>query len=332
MTTELATSNAAALDRLDLDRVRRAVADSAAENTRRSYGGALRRFADWLAVRGIDLADLDAEGADAAIAAYLADRADQGAAPATVALDFAAIGAAARDSRSADPRGPLSRRTLKGVKRQAAREAADGDARGRGQAAAFRWRAVEAAAVLAASDGSPAGLRDAALLRLGSDAFLRVSELAAVRVADLAEEADGSGRLTVRRSKTDQDAEGAVLFVGSPTMEAVRKWQAVSGVQDGFLFRRLSRAGKLYRDGSGLASKSIRRIIAARAEAAGVAGRVSGHSLRVGSAQSIVRAGGSTAELMQAGRWRDARTATGYARAELAGRGAVARLRYGSGE
>ncbi len=114
-------------------------------------------------------------------------------------------------------------------------------------------------------------------------------------------------------------------------MTAIRAWQAAGGVQDGPLFRRLSRAGALYRDGRALSPQSVRRIIAARAEAAGVAGRVSGHSLRVGSAQSIVRAGGSTAELMQAGRWRDARTATGYAKAEFAGRGAVARLRYGAG-
>ncbi len=35
------------------------------------------------------------------------------------------------------------------------------------------------------------------------------------------------------------------------------------------------------------------------------------------------------AELMQAGRCGDARTATGYTEAELAGRGPVARLFYG---
>lgn len=50
-----------------------------------------------------------------------------------------------------------------------------------------------------------------------------------------------------------------------------------------------------------------------------------------GSAQSLVKAGGSTAELMQAGRWRDPRTATAYTEAELAGRGPVARLFYGRG-
>ncbi len=193
-----------------------------------------------------------------------------------------------------------------------------------------RHRTREAAAVLAAADGSPAGLRDAAILRLMSDGFLRVSEASAVQVADLEDAGDGTGRLTVRRSKTDQDAEGAVLFVGAPTMRAIQRWQDAAGIADGPLFRRLGRGGQPLPSGDGLTAQSVRSIVRRRAEAAGVTGRVSGHSLRVGSAQSIVRAGGSTAELMQAGRWRDARTATGHARAELAGRGAVARLRYGT--
>ena len=325
MTEELAL-NGNALARLDLERVRQAVADSTAANTRRAYAGALRRFADWLAGQGLDLGSQDAEAQDATVAAFLTHRADQGAAPATLALDYAAIGAAARDSRAADPRGPVSRRALRGLRRRSARAE---EPAGRGQVAAFRWRAVEAAAVLAAADGSPAGLRDSALLRLMSDGFLRVSEAAAVQVADLKAATDGSGRLTVRRSKTDQDGEGAVLFVGEPTMQAVRAWQAAASIVDGPLFRRLDRAGNAHKSGAGLVADSIRRIVRTRAAAAGVDGRVSGHSLRVGSAQSIVRAGGSTAELMQAGRWRDSRTATGYARAELAGRGAVARLRYG---
>ncbi len=48
-------------------------------------------------------------------------------------------------------------------------------------------------------------------------------------------------------------------------------------------------------------------------------------ALRVGAAQSLVAVGASTVELMQAGRWTDAATATRYGANELAGRGAVAR-------
>lgn len=68
--------------------------------------------------------------------------------------------------------------TLRGLRRQAERDAAAEHPRGRGQAEALRRGSVEAAAALAAADGTVRGLRDAALLRLGSDCFLRVSELA----------------------------------------------------------------------------------------------------------------------------------------------------------
>ncbi len=181
----------------------------------------------------------------------------------------------------------------------------------------MRRGSVDAAAALSARDGSRRGLRDAAILRLGSDCLLRVSELAAVRIGDVERRADGSGRLAVRRSKTDQDGRGSVLYVGPATVDAVEAWRKAAGVEDGLLFR--------------CSARTIRRAVVKRAAAAGVSGRVSGRSLRVASAQSLVRAGASTAELMQAGRWRDPKTATGYTEAELAGRGPVARLFYGRG-
>ena len=65
------------------------------------------------------------------------------------------------------------------------------------------------------------------------------------------------------------------------------------------------------------------------AEAAGITGRVSGHSLRVGSAQSLASAGASVVEMQQAGRWQSPSMPGMYARGQLASRGAVARLRYG---
>ncbi len=133
-----------------------------------------------------------------------------------------------------DPRGPRTRRTLTRLKRKHA-------ARGRGQVEGLRREDAVAAARLAAEAGTAHGLRDAALLRLGSDGLLRISELAGVQVDDL----------------------------------------------------------RLAKEGSSV--------------------------LGVGSAQSLVAAGASTAELMQAGRWTDAATATRYAANELAGRGAVAR-------
>ncbi len=186
------------------------------------------------------------------------------------------------------------------------------------------WQAVVEAAALAAAERLPAGLRDAAILRVMSDAFLRVSEAAALDWADVQQEADGSGRLTVRRSKTDQEAEGAVLFLGAPSMRAVRKWHDAAGVEAGPLFRRVW--GRSNTVGStALSPNTVRRVLHQRTKAAGVESRISGHSARVGSAQDRAAAGAELTELMDAGRWQSPAMPAHYAEGQLAGRGAVAR-------
>ena len=70
-------------------------------------------------------------------------------------------------------------------------------------------------------------------------------------------------------------------------------------------------------------------IVKRRAADAGIEGRVSGHSLRVGSAQSLRDAGATVTELMDAGRWSRVETMAGYVRAQDAAFGPVARLRFG---
>ena len=79
-----------------------------------------------------------------------------------------------------------------------------------------------------------------------------------------------------------------------------------------------------------LSARSVRRIITARCSAAGVEGRISGHSLRVGSAQSLAAAGAGLVEMQQAGRWQSPTMPARYAAGELAACGTVARLRYGT--
>ena len=267
---------------------------SYAPNTHKAYGQAATRFT-----------------------AFLHAEAERGLSPASLSIVSAAIGAAAKAAGVDDPRGPLSSRALGDLKRKH-RD------RGRGQVAGLKREDVEAAARLAAVEATTAGLRDAALLRLGSDGFLRISELAAVRVEHLEAAQDGSGCLRVPRSKTDQDGEGETLYVCKATMAAIVLWRNAAGIPSGPLFRRVSKGSVV--SGTALSESGIRKIIQQRARAAGFQGRVSGHSLRVGSAQSLVARGASTAELMQAGRWKDPKTATRYAANELAASGAVARF------
>ncbi len=46
--------------------------------------------------------------------------------------------------------------------------------------------------------------------------MLRVSEMSALNVGDVAADESGTATVTVRHSKTDQDADGAVLYLGVP--------------------------------------------------------------------------------------------------------------------
>ena len=134
--------------------------------------------------------------------------------------------------------------------------------------------------------------------------------------------AGGSGRL--RR--------GAVLYLGAPTVSRVNAWLAAAGHRDGPLFRRVRRGGRVEGDpGRRLSVNAIRRIIRRRAAAVGIEGRVSGHSLRVGGAQSLAAGGASIVEMQTAGRWQSPAMPGHYARGQLAARGAVARVRYGRG-
>ena len=202
---------------------------------------------------------------------------------------------------------------------------------GRGQVKGLPWSAADTVAAVAANGGrgSVAGLRDAALVALASDCLLRVSEAVAVQVADLAAEPDGSGRLTVRRSKSDQEGRGAVLYVGEATMRRIAAWRGAAGLDDGPLFRRIRRGDRV--EASAITDRAARSIIQARAADAGIEGRVSGHSLRIGAAQSLAAAGAGPVELQQAGRWDSPSMPAHYARSQLAARGAVARLCHGKG-
>ena len=283
--------------------------------TVRAYRSALAALDRWLAEQG-RAAD------DAALADFLAARHDAGAAPASISMTVAAVKAAARLTGQPSPAGPETARVLAGIRRE-------GRGRGRGQAKGLQWGDADAVAAVAAKEGKTklAGLRDAALVALASDCLLRVSEVVAVQVEDIAAEADGSGRLTVRRSKTDQEGKGAVLYVGEATMRRIEVWREEAEIEAGPLFLRLRRFEFI--EDSAISARAARSIIKARAADAGIVGRVSGHSLRIGAAQSLAAAGAGLVELQQAGRWGSPAMPGHYARGQLAARGAVARLRHG---
>ncbi len=75
-----------------------------------------------------------------------------------------------------------------------------------------------------------------------SDGLLRVSELVALLVEDLAFEPDG-GRVTIRHSKTDQEGTGLVLYLGPPYHDPGQGLAGTAKITWGALFRRLYQAG-----------------------------------------------------------------------------------------
>jgi len=95
-------------------------------------------------------------------------------------------------------------------------------------------------AMLEACEGDPQGLRDAALLSLGYDAGLRVSELIAVTLEDLEPQDDGTAILHITTSKTDQEGEGTYVWVSPESLRRVRAWVAAAGIKAGSLFRRVA--------------------------------------------------------------------------------------------
>ena len=67
-----------------------------------------------------------------------------------------------------------------------------------------------------------------------SDAWLRVSEASALDVADVQRQVDGSGTVTVRSSKTDQEGRGHVRYLGAPTMQRLSAWLSAAGITAGW--------------------------------------------------------------------------------------------------
>ena len=112
----------------------------------------------------------------------------------------------------------------------------EGKDRGRGQVDGLIWQDVERICVYAETEGTIAGLRDAAMIRLMSDCLLRISEVVAVNVEDL------KGKvLTLRSSKTDQEGIGESLYVCDATRNVLDRYLGRADITEGAVFRHIRR-------------------------------------------------------------------------------------------
>lgn len=272
-----------------------------APNTWRSYESDLRHFDAWCLSTG----RLRFPAAPATVAAYLADHAGR-LSVSTLRRRLSAISVLHQLADLPTPTAAGEVRAVwSGIRRT--HGAAPRKAR------AVRTDVLEA--MVAPLQDSLADHRDRAILLIGFSTALRRSEIVALDVEDLVEDSYGL-RVGIGRSKTDQEALGAVRGIPYGTASATcpvaawRAWRRAAGLTTGPAFRGVNRWGKVMP--SRLSDRAVSLIVKRRAEAAGLEGDWSGHSLRAGFATEGYARGVPELAIMRHGRWRSPTVMRGY--------------------
>ena len=253
--------------------VRRYICLALSENTRRAYQADLRDFLAWGGVL---------PATDEVLARYIAARAPSHS-PYSITRRVVGICRAHTSLGFESPaRSELIRAVLRGVRRR----------HGRPQRQA-RPLLKQALLELVAQREGVAGVRNRALLLVGFAAALRRSELVALNVDDLLDSQDGLV-VHIRRSKTDQDANGrkVALPFGRTSVcpvAALKAWLTDARIESGPVFRSVTKSGQVR---GRLSAQSVSLIVKRCAKKAGLDDvGFSGHSLRSGFVTSATHAG-----------------------------------------
>jgi site-specific recombinase XerD len=149
---------------------------------------------------------------------------------------------------------------------------------------------------------SPRGLRDRCLLLIGFSGGFRRSELAVLDFADVEDVEDGL-KITIRRSKSDQEGQGRTLGIpyGSDPktcpVRAYRKWIAAAGITAGPVFRHFHNRTM---GAKAITDQVVADVVKRAAERVGIdAAELSAHSLRSGLATTAARNGASERSIMK---------------------------------
>ena len=279
------------------------------ENTRRVYGTQWRLFVEWC-----DEVGLTSRPAEPlTVARYLAHRAGTGATIATLRLATSAISKAHEWAKLESPcRDPGVRASLKGWGRRLAKPQRQSGALTADVLAVIRLTAVQprkrGRGIETPEQAAERAKFDLALVAALSDAGLRRSEASSLTWGDVRRWDDGSGRITIVRSKTDIEAEGAVVAITPVAMQALESIRPMGPGSDEKVF--------------GFSESQIARRVKAIAKAAGLSDWefFSGHSGRVGMARRMAQNGAPTHEIERQGRWNQGGGMVGrYTRGESAG-------------
>lgn len=159
--------------------------------------------------------------------------------------------------------------------------------------------------MLAACEDDLRGLRDRVLIAVGFDTLCRRSELVAIRVQDLSRNDVGTYSVLVRRAKNDPEGMGRTAHLSRQTSALVDRWLTKTELNRGPLLRPVYKS--VVAKGS-LSPATVGRVLKQLAEVANFPEEerrlVSGHSLRVGAAQTLTRRGIGILPIMSAGGWK----------------------------
>jgi integrase len=258
--------------------IRHYVEQALSHNTRKAYAADLAHYHTWGGI-----IPTSAEG----VASYLTTHADT-LSIATLRRRLVAISKAHTMQGYPDPaKSELVRLTMRGIRH----------VHGKPQAQVAPLVKEDVIVMLSHIPEGVKGMRDRAMLLLGFCAALRRSELAAIRIEDIAFTTQGIV-LTIPRSKTDQRGEGRKIGIPRGRgricpVQAVADWLVHLGAAEGAVFRQVNKAGAIV-SGS-FSDRSVANIIKHYARKAGLnASCYSGHSLRAGLATSAAQHGIST--------------------------------------
>jgi integrase len=273
-----------------------------AEATRKAYRNDWSHFEKWCLAQGLS----SMPAAPTTVGLYVAAHADR-LSVATLTRRLSSIAVAHRlAGHSLDSKHPAIRDVMKGLRRE----------KGTAQRHAEALTVPLIRRVLNTCGSRLIDLRDRALLLIGFSAALRRSELVALTLEDVDVVPEGL-RITIRRSKADQEGAGEILAVGRTgtatcPVEAFQAWVSAAGIETGRVFRCMNRHGHL---GAKLSTNAVAKIVQHRAALAGLDAKIfAGHSMRAGFATAAALAGVEERIIMRQTRHRSAATVRRYIR------------------
>ena len=272
-----------------------------AENTIRAYRSDFEQYSKWCARKGIAPIPATADS----LAMYV-DELSHTCKSATIRRRVNSLGTIFKLSKNPDPsKDPEVILALKRMHRRI----------GRKQKQAPPLTRENLKQLLANCSADLKGLRNRVLLQLGYETTRRRSELCAFKFDDLDSNNAPRPLITLRRSKTDQEAIGVKIPISHELYDLILLWRRTADIS-GSILRTVDRHGNV---GRALNSGSIGTILNHLASSGSDASQCisySGHSFRVGRAVDLLNEGIPLEKITLLGGWRSQSACIGYLRSQ----------------